>query len=78
MADDLVHVTGEWDDQNNEVVHDATDGKGLGVIVEAVAAGEVNDVDLFVHLVDGWHHGVSKEPTFPLYPPGLIEQSCFS
>ena len=78
LADDLVHVAGERDDQNNEVVHGAADGKGLGVVVEAVAAGEVNDVDLLMHLVGGWHLRVSEEPAFSFDAPGLIEQSCFS
>ena len=78
LADDLVHIPGDWNDQNNEVVHGAADGKGLGVVVEAVAAGEVTDVDLLVHLGGGWHLRVSEEPAFSLDPPGLIEQSCFS
>ena len=48
------------------------------MVVEAVAAGEVNDVDLLVHLVGGWHLRVSEEPAFSFDAPGLIEQSCFS
>ena len=78
LANHLVHVASEWDDQDDQVVHGPTDGEGLRVIVEAVAAWEVNDVDLLVHLVGGWHLSVSEESTLSLDTPCLVKQSCLA
>ena len=73
LADDLADVTTEGDDQNDEVVHGAADGKGLGVVVKAVAAGKVSNIDLMVHLVNSRHCSVSKKAPFTLDAPNLVK-----
>jgi len=73
LADDLVDVTTEGDDQNDEVIHGTTDGEGLGVVVKAVAAGKVSNIDLLVHLVNRRNCSVSKKAPFTLDAPNLVK-----
>ncbi len=73
LADDLADVTTEGDDQNDEVVHGAADGEGLGVVVKAVAAGKVSNIDLLVHLVNRRNCSVSKKAPFTLDAPNLVK-----
>ena len=46
LTDQVADVPGEGQDDEDEVVHGPTDGEGLGVVVEAVAPGEVDHADL--------------------------------
>ena len=46
LTDEVADVPGEGQDDEDEVVHGPADGEGLGVVVEAVAPGEVDNTDL--------------------------------
>ena len=46
VADKCADVPSEWKDDNNEVVHGSADGECLGMVVKAIASGEINHIHL--------------------------------
>ncbi len=73
LADDLADVATEGDDQNDEVIHGTTYGEGLGVVVKAVAAGKVSNIDLLVQLINRGNCGMSEKAPFTPDAPNLVK-----
>ena len=78
IADHLIDISIEWDDKNDEVVHGSTYGKGLGMIVQAVVAREIDNKDILVDLIGLWRFGVVEQSSLAFYSPDFFQQSCFS
>ena len=64
----------EGHNDNDHVVHSTADTEGLGVVVKAVTAGEISDMNLATNLVHDWDLSVSEEPSATMETPDLVEK----
>ena len=73
IADHLIDISIEWDDKNDKVVHGSAYGKGLGMIVQAVVAREIDNKNILDDLIGLWLFGVIEQSSLAFYSPDFFQ-----